>query len=101
MADDVDKSNVGKKIGFFTHGWGTHTQVPLKFNMLLHDNTDLRVAASPCINTLAACVQVHIAKLHGPKYFITTAGASASAKMMHKYGKTVGMESIAIVRRED
>eukprot|EP00349_Pseudokeronopsis_sp_Brazil_P003681 CAMPEP_0202958106 /NCGR_PEP_ID=MMETSP1396-20130829/2451_1 /ASSEMBLY_ACC=CAM_ASM_000872 /TAXON_ID= /ORGANISM="Pseudokeronopsis sp., Strain Brazil" /LENGTH=109 /DNA_ID=CAMNT_0049675961 /DNA_START=166 /DNA_END=495 /DNA_ORIENTATION=+ len=92
VGEGVDKAHIGKKIGFFTFGWGTHTNVPFKYSVLLPDKTDLRQAASPCINPLASCVQTKLAKESGSKYYIMTAAASANAKMTYKYAKTVGLE---------
>lgn len=101
VGEGVDPSLVGKKVGFFVHGWASHSMVPIHHVYELNEDQDLREAAASSINTFAACAQIHLTKEAGSKSAICTAGASALAKMTYKLGQKEGIEVIGVVRREE
>jgi len=82
------------------HAWAEYCVTSANLCLPLPDEVSWELGASAWINPGTAFGMITLAKERGLNCIIFTAAASALGKMVIKYGKTQGVDVIAVVRRD-
>lgn len=97
---------VGKRVAFSTSqggsgAWASYALTDANAVAPLIDGLRDEDGAALIVNPLTAFAMVRLAKEHGAKSFVMTAGASQLCKLMTSFARDEGLAAIAIVRREE
>ncbi|KAK3276153.1 hypothetical protein CYMTET_15758 [Cymbomonas tetramitiformis] len=92
----------GARVAFRSFGaWAEYCTAPVQQCIPLPASTEWANAAGAIVNPLTAYCLVDIAKSRGAKVMVLTAAASGLGRQMIRYGKSLGIGSIAVVRRAE
>lgn len=98
----VGRFRVGSRVAFYAMGMYAE-YVVCKALDLIDIPADVALSAAACSvgNPLTAMVMLEVAQAAGSKHVINTAAASALGRLLIRVGKTVGIDMICVVRRDE
>lgn len=99
----IGKLRVGKRVMLYskTGLFAEYAVVDAMKLMVLPDDVSFELAASSLANPLTGMGMAQWVKRSGSEYFFITAAAGAVARMTMRVAHSLGLKSIAIVRREE
>lgn len=96
--------SVGTRVAFYARAgglFGEYAVVDEKSVLPVPKGVSFETAACSMANPFTAVIMVDQVRSLGKKIFVNTAAASALGKLIIRYAKSVGMEVICVVRREE
>lgn len=99
-------ATVGARVAFYQDRGGVFGEYTVMDAMKVipipnNRGISMQVAASSVTNPMTAVVMVDQVKARGHKVFINTAAAGSLGKLILRYAKTVGVEVICVVHRDE
>jgi NADPH2:quinone reductase len=103
-ADEAGQKLINKKVSFWsvkTHSWAEYATVPISDLMVLDDNYSPELGANSYLNPITCIGLMDKVIEGGHKGVIISAAASHCGKILLSLAKEKGINSIAVVRRDD
>ncbi|CDW75996.1 zinc-binding dehydrogenase family protein [Stylonychia lemnae] len=103
IGDGVDKGLIGRFVSFTLGGWARYAIKDINEVIIFQDQSGLdpRKFANAFVNPLTGSGLIDLAKKHNAKAVVILAASSQMAKQMIRLSRSLGIETVNIVRRKE